>query len=146
MDKFQQITSVVNGKFKRNRNMILQAIKSYEGKDLLLTFERPKKKRSDRQNRYYWGVLVALTQRAILDTWGEVWSIDKTHAYLKENFCYSEKVNEETGEVIRLPKSTTENTTTEQEEYHLQIRQHLLEWFGVNAPLPDEEITLNFDN
>jgi len=142
MQKVSITTSIENGLFRRNRNTVLEAIKSFNGKEVVVTFEKPKNKRSNQQNNYYWGVLVPLTQKAVLDTWGEVWSIDKTHEYLKENFCYYEKVNEETGQVIKVPKSTTENTTTEMEIYHLEIRKHLLEWFGVDAPEPNEIVTL----
>lgn len=143
--KIEIITSIVNGVFKRNRNLVLQAIQSFNGKEVVISFSKPKKSRSTQQNRYYWGVLIPLTQKGILNTWGEVWSIDKTHSYLKDNFCYYEKVNEKTGQVIKAPKSTTENTTIEMEIYHLEIRKHLLEWFDVDAPEPNEKILLNFD-
>ena len=142
--KIEITTSILNGLFKRNRTTVLNAIKSFEGKEVVITIDRLKKKRSNNQNSYYWGVLIPLTKKAILDTWGEVWSIEKTHSYLKENFCFYEKVNESTGEVIKVPKSTTENTTTEMEFYHLEIRKHLLEWFNVDAPEPNENLTLNY--
>jgi len=142
MQKVTITTSIEKNNFKRNRNLILEAIHSFNGKEVVVTFEKPKKKRSNQQNNYYWGVLIPLTQKAVLDTWGEVWSIDKTHEYLKENFCYYEKVNEDTGQVIKVPKSTTENTTTEMEIYHLEIRKHLLEWFDCDAPEPNENLTL----
>jgi hypothetical protein len=143
--KIEITTSILNGLFKRNRNTVIQAIKSFEGKEVVITFEKPKKKRSNQQNRYYWSTLIPITQNAILDTWGEVWSIEKTHCYLKENFCFNEKVNESTGQIIKVPKSTTENTTTEMEVYHTEIREHLKEWFNVDAPLPNEDLTLNFN-
>ena len=69
-------------------------------------------------------------------------SIEKVHEFFKLHFNYIEKVNEATSEVIRIPKSTTENTTTQQEEYHLQIREFLMEWFNVTAPLPNEHLNL----
>jgi hypothetical protein len=141
--KIEVTTSISNGIFNRNRNTVLSAIKSFEGKEVVITIDKVKKQRSTQQNRYYWSVLVVLTKNAVLDTWGEVWSVDKTHEYLKENFCYYEKVNENTGQVIKVPKSTTENTTVEMEVFHLEIRKHLLEWFNVDAPEPNEEIILN---
>jgi len=42
--------------------------------------------------------------------------------------------------IIKIPKSTTQNTTIEQEDFHNQCRQFLREWFNVEAPLPNEEI------
>jgi hypothetical protein len=142
--KAQVITSIVNNKFKRNLNSVLDIIKQFEGMDVLLTFEKPKKKRSNNQNSYLWGLLYPLTQNAIKNEWGEVWSKEKVHEFYKLHFNYTEKVNEETSEVVKIPKSTTENTTSQQEDYHTQIRQFLKEWFNVDAPLPNEDITLNF--
>jgi hypothetical protein len=141
--KAQVRTSIVNGKFKRNINTVLDIVNQFNGKEVLITFELPKKKRSNLQNSYYWGLLIPLTQNAIKNEWGEVWSKDKVHEFYKLHFNYVEKVNESTSEVIRVPKSTTDNTTTQQEELHSQIRGFLLEWFNVTAPLPNENLELN---
>ena len=142
MKKIQIQTSVVNGRFKRNRNIVLDAINSFEGKDLLITFEKLIKKRSNNQNAYYWGVLIPILQNCFREHWGEIWSKKKTHDFCKMQFNFIEKVNESTGEIVRVPKSTTENTTTAQEELHSEIRKFIFEWFDINVPLPDEGITL----
>ena len=136
-------TSIQNGLFKRNRNIVLDAIKSFNGFDVVLTIAKAKKKRSNNQNAYYWGLLIPLTQNAIKTEWGEIWSKEKTHEFYKLHFNYVEKVNETTSEVIKIPKSTTDNTTTQQEEYHAQIREFLKDWFNVTAPLPNEDLELN---
>jgi len=144
--KVQVITSVQNNKFKRNLNTILDIVKQFNGMDVLLTFEKPKKKRSNNQNSYYWGIIVPITKQAIKTEWGEIWSSEKVHDFYKMQFNTIEIVNEKTGEVINVPKSTTENTTTDQEEYHSQIREFLKEWFSIDCPLPNEDLLLNFDN
>lgn len=143
--KIQIKTSVTNGKLTRNRNLILDSINSYEGKDLLITFEKPKKQRSNNQNAYYFGVILSILQNCIKESWGEVWSKEKAHDFCKLQFNFIERVNESTGEVVKVPKSTTENTTTAQEEYQAEIRNFIKEWFNVDVPLPNEEITLNFN-
>jgi hypothetical protein len=138
-----QIKSLVqNGLLKRNRTLIIDTINSFEGKEILITFEKPKNKRSNSQNSYLWAVLYPITQQAIKNEWGEIWNIEKVHEFYKIQFNVIEKVNEDTGQIIKLPKSTTENTTTQQEEYHLQIREFLQEWFNITAPLPNEHLTL----
>jgi len=142
MKKFESITSVSNGKFTRNRTIILQAIKSFENSDVVLTLEKPKKKRSNNQNRFYWGVLIPLMQSGAKDLWGEVWSIDKAHKHLSNKFVFHESINEKTGEISNTPKSTTELTTTGWEVYMTEIRIYLLEDFDINAPSPNEEIRL----
>ena len=140
--KIQIKSFVQNGNLKQNRTLIKNAIESFESKDIMITFEKPKRKRSNSQNNYLWGILYPITQNAIKNEWGEIWSIEKVHDFYKIQFNVIEKVNEDTGQVIKLPKSTTENTTIQQEEYHLQIREFLKEWFNVTAPLPNENLTL----
>ena len=144
MKKITITTDIVNGQIKRNRNLVLEAIKSFEGKTIILTIERQTKKRTNNQNAYYHGVLIPILKNAIKDSWGEVWSSERCHEFCKMQFNFTEKVNEETGEIVRLPKSTTENTTTAMEEYHSEIRNFIKEWFGADCPLPNEKITLNF--
>lgn len=140
--KFEIRTSVVNGNLKRNKNLVIDAINHYEGKEIVLTIDRAKKKRSNPQNAYYWGLLIPITMAAIKDEWGEVWTKEVTHDFYKMKFLFTERVNEDTGEVLRIPKSTTENTTTAQEDYHAEIRIFLKEWFNVDCPLPNEDLKL----
>lgn len=136
-------TKVVNGVLKQNRTRIQDAVKSFEGKEITIIIKRKRKTRSNEQNRYYWGLLIPLMVDAVKVEWGEIWSNEKAHEFFKMHFLYYEKLNEETGQIIKLPKSTTENTTVEMEEYHSQIREFLVEWFNVTAPLPGENIILN---
>jgi hypothetical protein len=142
MKAVEIITKVNNGNFKRNQNEILKAIKQFEGKTIMFKLSILSKKRSLEQNSYYWGVIIPITKNAIHETWGEVWSTEKTHEFLKSKFLFYEKINTETSEIIRVPKSTTENTTTEQEVYYAEIREFLKEWFNVECPLPNENLTL----
>jgi hypothetical protein len=141
--KIQITSNVINGNLKRNRSQILETIKSFEGKEVLITFEKPKNRRSNNQNSYYWGIIVPITKQAIKTEWGEIWSSQKVHDFYKMQFNTIEIINEKTGEVINIPKSTTENTTIDQEEYHFQIREFLKEWFNIECPLPNEDLTLN---
>ncbi len=140
--KYEIRSNVENGILKRNRNLLIDAIKSFEGQNVIVTIEKAKKKRSNPQNAYYWGVLIGITIEAIKNEWGEIWSIEKTHEFLKTKFLFFERVNESSGEILKIPKSTTENTTTDQENYHTEIRNFLKEWFNVDAPLPNDEIKL----
>ena len=144
MKKISITTDVIDGQIKRNRNLVADAIKSFEGKTIILTIEKQTKKRSNNQNAYYHGVLIPILKNAIKDSWGEMWSSERCHEFCKMQFNFYERANEDTGEILRLPKSTTENTTTAMEDYHSEIRNFIKEWFGVDCPLPKEKITLNF--
>jgi hypothetical protein len=143
MKKFEIITTVENGKFKRNLNAILNAVKSFEGKTINFTMQVARKQRSVSQNSYYWGVIIPIWQNTLLAEWGDHYSKQETHEFLKYNCNYIEKINEQTGEVIRMSKSTTENTTTDQEIFHDRCRKLALEMFNVEIPLPNEQV--NFE-
>jgi hypothetical protein len=140
--KIEITTSIHNGLFKRNRNTVLEAIKSFNGSDVVITIDKVKKKRSNNQNAFYWGVLIPLMQQGAKDTWGESWSVDKAHKHLSKLFVFHESVNQKTGEITQTPKSTTELTTTDWEVYVTEIRIYLLENFDIDAPEPNQEITL----
>ena len=140
--KIEVTTSIHNGLFKRNRNTVLEAIKSFNGSDVVITIDKVKKKRSNNQNRFYWGCLIPLMQLGAKDTWGESWSVDKAHKHLSKLFVFHESINQKTGEITQTPKSTTELTTTDWEVYVTEIRIYLLENFDIEAPEPNQEITL----
>lgn len=142
MNKIEIISHVKDGVLDRNRGRISEAVKHFEGKDVIVTIERKRNKRSDNQNRYYWGVVVPLVADGIKNTWGDPVSHETAHELLKSQFLFWEKVSEYSGEIMRLPKSTTECTTTELEEYMEQCRQFAFEWFGVTIPMPNEQLTI----
>lgn len=139
-------TNVVNGNLKRNRNLILETLNQFEGKDIILTIQKAGKRRSNNQNAYYWGIVLKYLQLGIKESWAEVWELEKCHEFCKIQFNVEERYDENTGEVLLIPKSTTENTTTAQEEYHDKIRKFIFEWFNIQVPLPNEEITIDFNN
>ena len=117
-------------------------MRAFEGKTVELTIRRATKQRSGNQNRYYWGVIVPIWQNLLLVEWGELRNKEYTHEFLKANCGYLERVNEATGEILRVPKSTSENTTVEQEEYHTACRQLAFDMFGAEIPLPNEQLKL----
>ena len=142
MKKAEIITDVNNGTLRRNRNLIKKVIGMFEGKTILITIQQHRKRRSNNQNSYYFGIIVTLWQNILLTEWGEHYSKEETHEFLKYNANYTEKVNESTGEIIRVSKSTQTNTTTDQEIFHDRCRKLALEMFNIEIPLPNTEIEL----
>ena len=142
MKKIEITTSIVNGKIKRNAKTVIDAFKAFEGKNLTLILMPLKKQRSVSQNAYYWGVVIPIWQNILKTEWGEFYSKEETHEFLKYNCNFLEKVNTDTGEIIRLSKSTTQNTTSDQEDFHLKCRQLAEEMFSVIIPLPNEQIKI----
>ena len=136
-------TEVKNGKLTRNRKLIMDVIASFDGKVIEITIQKKRKQRSNPQNRFYWGVIIPIWRNLLLNEWGEVHTNESTHEFLKMNFGYNERVDENTGEIFRSPRSTTENSTVEMEEYHEVLRQKAFEMFEAVIPLPNEQIELS---
>ena len=145
--KINITTSIVNGVFKRNRNLVLQAIQSFNGKEVVITFSKPKKQRSNNQNAYYWSIVLPLVQKGLLDATGELRSNDNIHyKILLPLFApTNEIVNTDTGESLLERLTSSEMTTTQFCEYIMEVQKWGAEFLGIDIPSPNEENLLNFD-
>jgi hypothetical protein len=140
--KYEIRTNVINGNLKRNRNLIINALETFEGQEVILTIQKAKKRRSNPQNSFYHGVVIPIMQQCLKDA-GYLMTNESVHDMLKLRFLKeSILVNENTGEYIERIKSTTELTTTQFAEYILDIQKFAVEYFNVQIPNPNEEITL----
>ena len=142
MKPIKILSRIEDGKMKRNRKLVVEGLKTFEGKEIEITIARKYPKRSIPQNSFYWGVLIPTFQELILSEWGEIKSNEETHEILKFSCNYSEKINEETGEIIRVPKSTTELTTTGFMEYHQKLKQLALDYFNSVLPEPNQQLEI----
>jgi hypothetical protein len=142
--KITIITTPENGTIKRNRQTLVDALKSFEGKEIEITIQRKRKRRSNEQGRYYFGVIVAIWRGLFRDEWGDILTVDETHERLKELFGHKEeRVVESTGEVLSITRSTTTYTTTEMMEYQMKCQREAFDMFGATIPDPNEELELN---
>lgn len=136
-------TRIEGGQFRQNKDFIRDAVQQFEGKEIKLIFKRKYKQRTNEENAFYWGVWVPILQRAIREAWGEVKTPNEIHEIIKLNCNYEEKVNEENGMFIRIPKSSTKLNTYEWEfEFKQKIRQFALDFFNVILPEPNEQLKI----
>lgn len=142
MKPIKILTRIEDGKLKRNRKLMISALESFEGKEIEIIIKRKYKSRSLPQNSFYWGVLIPTFQELILTEWGEIKSAEETHEVLKFSCNSEEKINEDTGEIIKIPKSTAELTTSGFMEYHQKLRQIALDFFNTVLPEPNEQLTI----
>jgi hypothetical protein len=89
-----------------------------------------KNRRSLSQNAYYWSAVV------------HDLTLEETHDFLKGRFNAKEIINTDTGEVISVPRSTTELNKTQFGEYIEKIQQFSIEYLGVNIPSPNEQVKI----
>lgn len=144
--KYEIRSNVENGILKRNRNLLIDAIKSFEGQQVIVTIEKAKKKRSNPQNSFYWGCVIPIIQSGLKEV-GELMTLEQTHDLLKLRFLKETiLVNEESGEYIERVKSTTELSTVEFMELIQNVQIFAVEYFGVEIPEPNENITLKFND
>ena len=142
---FEIISEVKNGSLTRNRNLIKDAIATFEGKQIVIKIEKFKKKRSTQQNRFYYGVIIPIVQNCLKEA-GHVMTNESTHDLIKLKFLKETLfVNETTGEIIERIKSTTELSTSQFMDLLAEINNFTFEYFGVILPSPNDDLTLKLE-
>jgi hypothetical protein len=146
MKKISITTSVVNGNLKRNSPLIIDALKSFEGKTIILTIEKATKKRSNQQNNFYWGIVIPILQKGLHDATGEVRDINSIHYQIVLPLLAPKReiVNTKTGEIITEHLTSSQMTTSEFMDFILNIQKWSSEFLQVEIPNPNEQTTLNF--
>ncbi len=112
-------------------------------KDLAVTIEVKLKKRfrSDVQNAYYWGVVVAMISQRLRELGHDV-DRDLTHEFLKGRFLYTEFTDPTSGEVMKIPRKTSELATEEFMEYVEHVKQFAAETLDIYIPDPNEQLEI----
>lgn len=146
--KYEIRSNVENGNLKRNRNLLIDAIHSFEGQQVVVTIEKAKKKRSNPQNAFYWGVVLPILQHGFKEATGEFRTAENLHyKILLPLFSpVNEIVNKDTGESVIEKLTSSDMTTTQFCEFILEIQKWSAEFLGVTIPDPNSEIHLNFEN
>ena len=135
---------VEGGKLMQNLAKINAEIRKHEGKFIEITIKRKYKRRSIPENRYYFGVVIQIWKDLIYEEWGESWSSEQTHEFLKSHCNFKEMPNKATGEIIKIPLSTADLKTIEFEEYLEKCRRLAFDFFNVQIPLPNTQTEFNF--
>ncbi len=94
--------------------------------EIELVIGKRRKHRSDRQNRYYWKVIVGMLSTEL------GYSDDETHEALKWKFLLRDEGK------IPTVRSTANLSTAEFESYLGKIREWASSFLGCEIPLPNE--------
>lgn len=125
-----------------DRGVLQEWVKTHKDKDVVLDVKIKRKTRSNPQNRYYWNSIVNAYFEIFRNAGLDLQDPEEAHEILKAKFNTEHVVNEHTGEMVEVVKSTTRNDTYEQEGYHERCRRWAAEFWGVQIALPNEQLTL----
>lgn len=146
-NKLELYSTVLEGaKFEKNaKSKILAFLLKSIGKHIKITIELVKNTRSHRQNRYYWGCVIQEQIDCFKERWGEIYDKDQVHDWNKSNIWNTEYIDESTGEIFKIP-GTSKVSTVEFELRLEKLRQFFELKFEWKIPLPNEELTIDFED
>ena len=142
-------TNVIDGQLQIDLDEINSNFKPSDSFIVELTITKKSITRSLQQNAYYWGIVIPTVQSAIRELGErlnlnetEEWLIDMLgtidkdfiHLFLKEKFIDSIKVDELTGEIIKLKPSTRTMSKETFSDYISRIIQFANEHLQVEIP------------
>lgn len=134
--KVQQFTSV-----DKNGTLIVNGLKDLIGQPVRVTIE-PKIKRSVPQNSFYWGNFIQGQIECFKERFGEVYRKEQLHEWNKINFWGDEQILD-SGEVIKIPCSSTKFSKLEWEEKLDNIRAWFMQNMDWTINYPNEQLELN---
>lgn len=124
-------------------NKLLQALKTIPKGRWLVTIERYFPQRTSSQNRFYFGNFIPAQIECFEENWGETYSKEQMHDFNKLYFFGTEKAIEETGEIIKIPESSTKQTTVSWEVKLEKARQWFRQSFNWELPMPNEQLEID---
>lgn len=127
-----------------NRKGFDQDMQAFAGQRLILRIKKYRRSRSNKQNRFYFGNFMQSQIDCFKERWGYSYNKDQVHDWNKNNFWAEDHVDEDTGEVIKLPTSSTDYSTVEWEEKLDVIRTWFQEKFDWPLPFPEQQADLEF--
>lgn len=127
---------------KQNAAILNSFLKSHEGSIVTITINAGKR-RSNPQNRYYWGFVVPFVQQLFSQV-GHDLTMNEVHEFLKKEF--NAKELEVDGHFLSVPGSSAELNTEEFASYIEKINLFTSNLFGVPVPEPNEQLSIFNDN
>ncbi|WP_019986485.1 hypothetical protein [Rudanella lutea] len=119
---------------EQDKKQLWRVLKTRKPRRYRIQIVEERARRSNPQNAYYWGVVLATlaTHTGFTD--------DELHEYFKVKFLACEKTLTHTGEVVRLPGSTATLDTAGFSTYLDQIIDFAIAELDCFIPLPDQTI------
>ena len=135
--------SVTSGILTRKLpDKLLSAVIGWSDGRIKITIEKLYRQRSTPQNAYYWGVIICEFCDGYTEMTGEKITKDQAHEFLKHRFNSKDVANKLTGEVITIPLTTSELTTSGFMDYQAECIRFIAEFFGRFVPEPGEQLEI----
>ncbi len=113
-------------------NSLMEGLKLFEGKRIKITVTDFKEKRTVRQNRLFWMYVTIIADELGYDK-------EEMAEIIKFKFLLTEKVIEETGEVMQYVESTTKLNKDHFRVFIDKIIRWSAEQFNIVLPLPEDQ-------
>lgn len=131
MVKIEQYGFVKDGELKiLNRKRMDAEIKAFPNCDVQIIIKK-KGKRSNPQNRYYWGIVIDAIRREFLRR-GDKYTPEEIHEGLKAKFNPKSTGDKETGDVLFI---TGETTTEMNKDEFGEYLNRIIEWVNKNLEI-----------
>jgi len=142
--ELQSLGTIKNGKLSIHyRNEFVENLSMFnEGNEscrIKIIIKKLYRKRSNNQNAYYWACVINEFCNGYKELNSERITKEQAHEFLKNEFLFKEFVNKETGEIKRIPLSTSILTTVEFMEFNECCVKFILEWFGIKIEPPGKQ-------
>ena len=128
------------------RKMAKEVGHSFDGHSIELTIRKRKKTRSNKQNAYYWTVVIPMLIDGFVDAGNDGLQSGNpehqqwVHGEMKKiHLDNGLEVADANGEVYTLPSSTTECNTIEFMQYIQDIQKWAAECLSIDIPDPNEQ-------
>ena len=119
------------------RDEISRLLKSLSGKRVVIKIALWRNTRSNKQNKFYYGVVIPLVKAMFVGA-GNVVSEEDVHEFLKNRVGkLSKLVTDPNGEVHSIPRSSADLDTIEFETWMTQIRAWGAD-YGLEIPMPTQ--------
>lgn len=121
-------------------------MKGFAGGRIIIRIKKYRKSRSNKQNAYYHGCVIAYVQQGLIDQGVDkrLTGADNVHHMLREMFLKEDVPVGDAGEFVSMVKSTTDLSTTEFMDYIADIQKWASEFLNIYIPDPGEQTDLEF--
>jgi len=127
----------------RNRERFIADCEAVEGNEFEVVFKKRKKVRGLQANKYLWACIVTPIHAAMREQGHDV-SKQDVWEFLKHRFNYTEILDETTGEILRLPKTTTNLSSTEFATFIEDCIRFASEFLGIAIDPPNTQTEISY--